>query len=174
MVADWSKKLSAVRSQVYGPTSQRALEEMCVEILHALATEREAREKAEKEIGLAEADRSAARAGQAIAVRRAEAAEHSLAEAKRLLKAMLSNPDKTSREQTRRFLAQARTGWRDMESAPRNGDRFLAFEKGRYFDCWWQDKGYGEAYWMDEADSEPNPSAWQPLPSAPKGGRDNG
>jgi hypothetical protein len=87
---------------------------------------------------------------------------------------MLSNPDKTSREQTRRFLAQARTGWRDMESAPRNGDRFLAFEKGRYFDCWWQDKGYGEAYWMDEADSEPNPSAWQPLPSAPKGGRDNG
>jgi hypothetical protein len=39
MVADWSKKLSAVRSQVYGPTSQRALEEMCVEILHALATE---------------------------------------------------------------------------------------------------------------------------------------
>jgi hypothetical protein len=67
--------------------------------------------------------------------------EASLAEAKRLLE------------------------WRDMESAPKDGSRFLAFEKDRYFDCWWQDKGYGEAYWMDEADSEPNPSAWMPLPA---------
>ncbi|RTM07457.1 MAG: DUF551 domain-containing protein [Hyphomicrobiales bacterium] len=58
-------------------------------------------------------------------------------------------------------------GWRSMDGAPRDGSRFLAFEKGRYFDCWWEDKGYGEAYWMDEADSEPKPTHWLPLPAAP-------
>jgi hypothetical protein len=102
MVADWSKKLSAVRSQVYGPTSQRALEEMCVEILHALATEREAHAKSKLHLSAWE---DSARINNA----RAEAAEHSLAEAKRLLKAMLSNPDKTSKDDARRFLAQEST-----------------------------------------------------------------
>ncbi|RWI33449.1 MAG: hypothetical protein EOR13_18015 [Mesorhizobium sp.] len=64
--------------------------------------------------------------------------------------------------------------WQTMDSAPKDGTRFLAFEKGRYFDCWWEDKGYGEAYWMDEADSEPNPSDWMPLPASPSAQTDGG
>ncbi|MBZ9922006.1 hypothetical protein LB579_30405 [Mesorhizobium sp. BR1-1-7] len=60
-------------------------------------------------------------------------------------------------------------GWRPMDSAPKDGSKFLAYEKGHYFDCWWHENGHGEAYWMDEADSEPNPSDWMKLPSAPQG-----
>ncbi|KRB22715.1 hypothetical protein [Mesorhizobium sp. Root172] len=62
-------------------------------------------------------------------------------------------------------------GWRPIETAPRDGSKFLAYEKGHYFDCWWHENGYGEAYWMDEADSEPAPSDWMPLPAAPQGKR---
>jgi hypothetical protein len=65
----------------------------------ALATEREAREKAE-------AGHAAARQNFHTMQLAADALRKSLAEARRLLKAMLSNPDKTSREQARAFLAQ--------------------------------------------------------------------
>ncbi|MEJ1174253.1 DUF551 domain-containing protein [Agrobacterium sp. CMT1] len=58
-------------------------------------------------------------------------------------------------------------GWQPIESAPRDGTQFLAFEIDGYFNCWWHDNGYGEQYWMDEADSEPNPTHWMPLPAAP-------
>lgn len=58
-------------------------------------------------------------------------------------------------------------GWMPIETAPRDGERFLAYSKGRHFDCWWYDNGYGEAWWMDEADSEPNPTYWRPLPNPP-------
>jgi hypothetical protein len=110
---------------------------MCVEILHALATEREARERAKKEVEtvrselnkfggmwLAEKDR-AERAEELIAGyerdrerwiveadARIDAAESSLAEARRLLKAMLSNPDKISKDDARRFLSQESTDGR--------------------------------------------------------------
>ncbi len=58
-------------------------------------------------------------------------------------------------------------GWQSIETAPKDGTQFLAFDKGSYFNCWWHDNGYGEQYWMDDADSEPNPSHWMPLPAAP-------
>lgn len=61
-------------------------------------------------------------------------------------------------------------GWRPIETAPKDGTRFLAIEGTRHFDCWWHDAGYGEAYWQDEADSEPAPLHWQSLPPAPKQG----
>jgi hypothetical protein len=54
-----------------------------------------------------------------------------------------------------------------IETAPKDGTQFLAFDKGSYFNCWWHDNGYGEQYWMDDAESEPNPSHWMPLPVAP-------
>ena len=60
-----------------------------------------------------------------------------------------------------------RDGWQPIETAPMDGSRFLALEGTRHFDCWWSDKGYGEAYWMDEADSEPEPTHWMPLPTPP-------
>lgn len=58
-------------------------------------------------------------------------------------------------------------GWQSIETAPKDGTQFLAFDKGSYFNCWWHDNGYGEQYWMDDAESEPNPSHWMPLPVAP-------
>jgi hypothetical protein len=79
----------------------------------ALATERERAEKAEKERDelLLALDRCPAGPVELLAQlsydrHRADRAEASLAEARRLLKAMLSNPDKISREQARAFLAQ--------------------------------------------------------------------
>lgn len=58
-------------------------------------------------------------------------------------------------------------GWRPMDSAPKDGTRFLALQGDRHFDCWWKDAGYGEAYWQDDADSEPDPTHWRPLPAPP-------
>ncbi len=58
-------------------------------------------------------------------------------------------------------------GWQPIDTAPKDGTQILAFEIGGYFNCWWHDNGYGEQYWMDEADSEPNPTHWMPLPAAP-------
>ncbi|MDR5008255.1 hypothetical protein RGK87_04435 [Agrobacterium fabacearum] len=58
-------------------------------------------------------------------------------------------------------------GWQSIETAPKDGSQFLAFGIGGYFNCWWHDNGYGEQYWMDDADSEPNPSHWMALPAAP-------
>lgn len=60
------------------------------------------------------------------------------------------------------------TEWQRIETAPKDGQHFLAFRNGSYFNCWWHDNGYGEQYWMDECDSEPNPTHWMPLPSPPK------
>jgi len=58
-------------------------------------------------------------------------------------------------------------GWRPMDSAPKDGTRFLALQGDRHFDCWWKDAGYGEAYWQDDSDSEPDPTHWRPLPASP-------
>ncbi|TGR71442.1 DUF551 domain-containing protein [bacterium M00.F.Ca.ET.194.01.1.1] len=57
--------------------------------------------------------------------------------------------------------------WHPIETAPKDGTQFLAFEIGGYFNCWWHDNGYDEQYWMDDADSEPSPSHWMPLPPPP-------
>jgi Protein of unknown function (DUF551) len=55
-----------------------------------------------------------------------------------------------------------------IETAPKDGSQFLAFQSGRYFNCWWHDNnGFDEQYWMDEGDTEPNPTHWMPLPPAP-------
>lgn len=60
--------------------------------------------------------------------------------------------------------------WQPIGTAPRDGSRFLAFEEGREsqrYECWWQnDFGHWEG-WMDDWDSEPEPTHWMPLPSAP-------
>lgn len=58
--------------------------------------------------------------------------------------------------------------WQPIETAPKDGTAFLAWrgiERGP-FQCWWNDDGR-EAYWMDYADTEPNPTHWQPLPAPP-------
>lgn len=59
-------------------------------------------------------------------------------------------------------------GWLPIETAPKDGAQLLAYDKTNgYYNCWWHKNGYGEEYWMDEADTEPNPTHWRPLPASP-------
>lgn len=58
--------------------------------------------------------------------------------------------------------------WQPIETAPKDGSQFLASDiTGYHFNCWWENEGY-EARWMDEIDSEPNPTHWMPLPPPPQ------
>lgn len=58
--------------------------------------------------------------------------------------------------------------WQTIDSAPKDGSKFLAFEKGIFFSCWWYKSPCWEQYWMDNGDTEPEPTHWMPLPDAPK------
>ena len=59
-------------------------------------------------------------------------------------------------------------GWQSIKSAPKDGTPVLAYQAGRYFKCWLEcDRYEGGYFWQDEEDSEPSPTHWRPLPSAP-------
>lgn len=48
-------------------------------------------------------------------------------------------------------------------------NQVLAYENGRYYNAWFEfEQSEGGWFWTDEADSEPNPSHFMPLPSPPK------
>lgn len=50
-----------------------------------------------------------------------------------------------------------------------NGKQVLVYENGRYYNAWLEfDEYVGGWLWMDDADSEPSPSHWMPLPSPPR------
>jgi hypothetical protein len=61
-------------------------------------------------------------------------------------------------------------GWQTIDTAPRDGTRFMAFEKSdeyQRYECWWQnDFGHWEG-WQDDWDNEPNPTHWKPLDQEP-------
>ena len=67
-------------------------------------------------------------------------------------------------------IEPAPSGWRPIETAPKGGARFLAYEaeaEPQHYECW-RHEGYGEGqWWTDWADSEPDPSHWMPLPPPP-------
>lgn len=66
-------------------------------------------------------------------------------------------------------------GWLPIDSAPKDGTAILAYQAGRYFKCWMEcDQYEGGYFWQDEEDSEPSPTHWRPLPSAPSGGDRHG
>ena len=74
-------------------------------------------------------------------------------------------------------LAPVEAAWQPIETAPRDGTRFLAFERGnadyQIYECWWgEDFGNWEG-WRDAWDSEPEPSHWMPLPPPPAGENGN-
>lgn len=74
----------------------------------------------------------------------------------------------TRLETAERALAEERERhqWRTIDSAPTNGDTFLAWEGSERgpFKCWWRDDWpYDESCWMDPQDSEPAPTHWKPL-----------
>lgn len=49
-----------------------------------------------------------------------------------------------------------------------NGNQVLAYEKGRYYNAWLEfEQSEGGWLWMDDADSEPNPSHYRLLPNEP-------
>lgn len=58
--------------------------------------------------------------------------------------------------------------WQLIKTAPKDETRILLYQRGRgSFEGWWKlDWPLGE-YWMDDADSEPEPTHWQPLLPAP-------
>lgn len=61
------------------------------------------------------------------------------------------------------------SGWRDIESAPTDGTPFWAYQSGRVqFVCWMDDHPDCGPCWFDDADSEPEPTHWQPLPPPPE------
>lgn len=47
-------------------------------------------------------------------------------------------------------------------------NQVLAYENGRYYNAWFAfEPSEGGWFWIDEADSEPNPSHYMPLPAPP-------
>lgn len=49
-------------------------------------------------------------------------------------------------------------------------NQVLAYENGRYYNAWFTfEVSEGGWFWTDDADSEPNPSHYRALPSAPVG-----
>jgi hypothetical protein len=67
--------------------------------------------------------------------------------------------------------AETAAAWQPIETAPRDGSRFLAYENRdvSYYPCWWRNDYLIWEGWQDDWDSEPDPSHWQPLPPPPKG-----
>lgn len=64
-----------------------------------------------------------------------------------------------------------REEWKTIDTAPRDGTRFMAFEKSdeySRYECWWQDDfGHWEG-WQNDWDNEPNPTHWKPLDPEPE------
>lgn len=57
----------------------------------------------------------------------------------------------------------------ELERATTGGRQVLAYEKGRYYNAWMEFDVYeGGWRWMDDADSEPEPTHYMPLPSGPE------
>lgn len=56
----------------------------------------------------------------------------------------------------------------ELRAATTKGRQVLAYENGRYYNAWMEfDEYEGGWLWMDEADSEPSPSHFMPLPAPP-------
>ena len=56
-----------------------------------------------------------------------------------------------------------------IETAPKDRQRILLYQVGRgAFEGWWHTAWpHPEEYWMDDADSEPNPTHWRPTLAPP-------
>lgn len=67
------------------------------------------------------------------------------------------------------FVAVQPVGkWRLIETAPKDETRILLFQRGRgAFEGWYKIDWPEGAYWMDDADSEPEPTHWQPCLAPP-------
>lgn len=64
-------------------------------------------------------------------------------------------------------------GWQPIETAPKDGTVFIAFEAGDAYRCNWLEQHDGEGHfsagWWDHVnDSFENPTHWMPLPTPPQ------
>ena len=66
--------------------------------------------------------------------------------------------------------------WQPIETAPKDGRRFLAYEKSDencVYECWWEpdylhdEWGCAVGGWDDDWDLQRDPSHWMPLPAPP-------
>lgn len=62
------------------------------------------------------------------------------------------------------------TGWQPIETAPKGGDWFIAFQGGEMYPCEWAgDEEANRFGWYSHFDrSIEEPTHWMPLPAAPK------
>ena len=68
-----------------------------------------------------------------------------------------------------REILQAVPGWRPIETAPKDGTKLWGYcRNGRQMEVWWHLNFPQPEYWTDEADSEPEPTHWMPLPEGPR------
>ena len=74
----------------------------------------------------------------------------------------------------REFNAQipdhSQSTWMDIETAPKDGTRFLAFELRedyQQYECWWQDDFSNWSGWQTAWDDAPTPTNWMPLSDPP-------
>ena len=62
--------------------------------------------------------------------------------------------------------------WQSIETAPRDGSVLWLYQREgspHMYEGWWhKDLLDGTEYWQDDADSEPNPTHWMPLPDPPQ------
>lgn len=93
-------------------------------------------------------------------------------------KHMLVNPDgPTAADEIERLQAiiarltnpaEPSEAWQPIETAPRDGTRFLATEDGRdHYALAWNSDGYWESYCGQHVTQTPEPTHWQPLPKPP-------
>lgn len=63
-------------------------------------------------------------------------------------------------------------GWQPIETAPRDGTLIWTYDTKRSPEsamrvCWWTSFYRDEEGWVDDDDSEPEPTHWKPLPLSP-------
>lgn len=113
-------------------------------------------------------ERAAEKLGHDIASREGTIAELKDADVKRTLGASVIVLD-AARSRILALLPEG-DGWLPIESAPKDGTHFLAFQRGGnpdHYECWWHEDWPRSSYWTDVADSEPEPTHWRPLPNPP-------
>jgi len=66
--------------------------------------------------------------------------------------------------------AHPMTEWQPIETAPRDGTRFWAFQASKeaeQYICWWKEDFAHWEGWQTVWDDEPEPTHWMPLPDPP-------
>jgi hypothetical protein len=61
--------------------------------------------------------------------------------------------------------------WQPIETAPKDGTRFLAYEGGReckHYECWWNSDFSDWEGWQDDWGGEPEPTHWMPFLPPPR------